>query len=628
MCGITGCYAFTKIGLAKFEHVQKSVETLQKRGPDGSGVYTHGNLSFGHARLSVIDPSDNGAQPFTDATGRYTIVFNGEFYNYKEHRRLLEKKGVNFSSETDTEVLLYLYIYYGEQCIEYINGFFAFAVYDKKEQSLFLARDRMGIKPMYYYQSEDNLIFASELKAVLAYDVPKEIDNESIYTYLQLNYIPGKHSILKNIYRLEPGCCLYASKGEVIERKYFTLETDSVFPKELSYETAQSELLNLFEESVKLRLVSDVPLGSFLSGGTDSSAVVAMASRHVRKLNTFSIGYKDEPFFDETNYAQLVAKKFNTEHTTFSLTNSDLFHHLHEILDYIDEPFADSSAIAVNILSKYTREHVTVALSGDGADELFSGYNKHSAHLKVFEKPVVNSLVKLGIPFYGMIPKSRNSKISNIARQLDRYSRGLKLNNKDRYWRWCSITDKSDALKMLKINVREDIFHERQKKFLQFIEPPCNFNQLLLSDQLMVLPYDMLTKVDLMSMSRSLEVRTPFLDHKLVRFVNSLPAEFKINENIRKRILQDSFRDILPIELYNRKKKGFEVPLLKWFRGELNENIEKNYLNDAFIEEQGIFNVEEIRNLKVRLHTNNPGEVHAQIWALVIFQHWWKKYIQ
>jgi len=627
MCGITGCFAFSEIGKQKFSLVARSVEALSKRGPDGNGIFTHNNASLGHARLSIIDPSEKGSQPFTDLSGRYTIVFNGEFYNFKEHRKILERKGISFYSESDTEVLLNLYIQHGIKCIEYINGFFAFAIYDREKESLFIARDRMGIKPLYVSSSDDYFLFASEMKAVLAYNIKKELDTESLYTFLQLNYIPGRHSILKNIWRVEPGYYMEVNATGISTKQYFTLTEDSVHPKDMSYETASKELTNLIDESVKHRLVSDVPLGSFLSGGTDSSIIVATACKYVDKLNTFSIGYKDEPFFDETKYAELVAKKFNTNHQTFSLTNNDLFEHLDDILNYIDEPFADSSAIAVNILSKYTRQHVTVALSGDGADELFSGYNKHAAHLQVFDKPFVNTLIKSGGFIYNTIPKSRNSKISNIARQLDRYSKGLKLNNKDRYWRWCSITDKNEAQTLLKQSVNQQIFEERQKQFLHFIEEPCNFNQLLLSDQLLVLPYDMLTKVDLMSMSRSLEVRTPFLDHKLVRFVNSLPAEYKINKEIRKRILQDSYKNILPAELYNRKKHGFEVPLLQWFRTELKDTITNDLLDRDFIESQGIFTGEQIENIKKKLFSNNPSEVHAQIWALIVFQNWWKKYM-
>lgn len=626
MCGITGCFAFYEIGKQQFGHVSSSVETLSQRGPDGNGVYTHKSVCMGHSRLSIIDPSENGSQPFTDSTGRYTIVFNGEFYNFGEHRKILQRKGISFVSETDTEVLLNLYIEYGIHCIEYINGFFAFAIYDKKKESLFIARDRMGIKPLYFLKTDNYLIFASEMKAILAYNVEKEIDFESLYTYLQLNYIPGKHSILKNIHRLEPGNFIEVSNSGTAIKQYFTLSEDSVYPKDLSYQTACNELVNLIDEAVKHRLVADVPLGSFLSGGTDSSIIVATASKYVDKLNTFSIGYRDEPFFDETKYAELVAKKFNTNHQTFLLTNNDLFEHLDHILGYIDEPFADSSAIAVNILSKYTRQHVTVALSGDGADELFSGYNKHAAHLQVFDKPLINRIIKLGNVAYKAIPKSRNSKISNIARQLHRYSDGLKMNGKDRYWRWCSITDKEEAQLLLNKKINLSIFEQRQKQFLQFIEEPCNFNQLLLSDQMLVLPYDMLTKVDLMSMSRGLEVRTPFLDHKLVRFVNSLPADYKIDQKIRKKILQDSYRNVLPPDLYNRKKHGFEVPLLKWFRQELKQTITNDLLDNDFIISQGIFSPEKIESIKKKLFSNNPGEVHAQIWALIVFQNWWKKY--
>ena len=637
MCGITGIITFTDKGKQSLGYIDQSVKCLAKRGPDGNGIYVNNNVALGHARLAIIDISNNGAQPFTDESGRYTIVFNGEFYNFLEHRIALEQKGIKFRSTSDTEVLLYLYINEGPKCLEKINGFFAFAIYDKNEDSLFIARDRFGIKPLLYYRDEDKFIFASEMKALMAFGITNDMDEVSLYNYLQLNYIPGPDSIFKNVKKLKTGHYIYlrAPLNElpvITDKTYYEIPLPSpkgrsVGYEGLNYEEAKTYLVELMNQSVQLRLISDVPLGAFLSGGIDSSVIVALASQYTKHLNTFSIGYKDEPLFDETNYAKLVADKYKTNHTVFSLSNDDLFANLHKVLDYIDEPFADSSALAVNILSMHTRKHVTVALSGDGADELFSGYNKHSAEFKARNAGILAQMVKVGTPIWKMFPQSRNSKFGNIARQLYRFGAGMQLSAKDRYWRWATFVEQEDALQLLKKKPDLIEFSKRRNKILEHISEDGDMNDVLYTDMHLVLENDMLTKVDLMSMENALEVRVPFLDWRVVNFVMSLPESYKIDAYARKKILQDASRKYLPEELYHRSKHGFEVPLLKWFRTELKTMITDDLLSDRFIKEQNIFTLEAIQQLKNRLFSNNLGDVHAQIWALIVFQYWWKKYM-
>ena len=381
---------------------------------------------------------------------------------------------------------------------------------------------------------------------------------------------------------------------------------------------------------MEARLVADVPLGTFLSGGTDSSVISALAAQYVDKLKTFSIGYKEEAFFDETVYANMTAKKLGTEHTVFSLTNNDLYEHLHSVLSYIDEPFADSSALAVYILSRETRKEVTVALSGDGADELFAGYNKHAALFKILNGGVAGSVVSGLGPLWRQLPKSRNGSLSNRFRQLDRYARAVKLNPQERYWFLASIGSADYAASLIGSpeQIDHSTFAEIKSSYLNPLQAGSGINENLFVDQQLVLANDMLTKVDLMSMANSLEIRVPFLDHRLVEFANSLPVSMKINNSIRKRILQESFRNELPKELYNRPKKGFEVPLLKWFRTELKATITTDLLDDEFIREQGIFNVELTKSLKKRLFSANPSDVHAKIWALIVFQAWYKQYLK
>lgn len=632
MCGITGIIAFNEKGKQYHNKVELAATTLALRGPDSDGIYKHNNVALGHTRLAVIDTSDKASQPFTDITGRYTIIFNGEFYNYNEHRKALIQKGIKFQSNSDTEVLLYLYINNGPSCLEKVNGCFAFAIYDKVEETLFIARDRIGIKPLIIYQDEDKLIFASEMKALLAYNIPKIIDIVSLFNYLQFNYIPAPYSIFQNVTKLTPGSYLLIKNNKVINKQYYTIPYSQELQTNLTYKEAQKQLINILDRAVQLRLVSDVPLGAFLSGGIDSSIIVALASKYIKQLNTFSIGYKDEPFFDETHYAELVANKYKTNHTVFSLSNDDLYANLHKVLEYTDEPFADSSALAVHILSMHTRKNVTVALSGDGADEMFAGYNKHNAHYQAIHSQISSSLIKWASPLWEVLPQSRNNKAGNIIRQLNRFAKGLKLSDKDRYWQWCSFIDEKQALNILAQRLyisfqnQKSDYNERKKLIVQNISNKSSITELLYSDMSMVLPNDMLTKVDLMSMANSLEVRTPFLDHNVVNFAFTLPDSYKIDRYKKKKILQDAFRSYLPEKLYNRHKHGFEVPLRKWFRSELKSLITDDLLNDNFIQEQNIFSISTIRQLKSKLFSKYPEDVETQIWGLIVFQYWWKKY--
>ena len=497
---------------------------------------------------------------------------------------------------------------------------------------MFIARDRMGIKPLLYFSDDDKFIFASEMKSLLAYGIQKEIDFTSLSQYLQFNYIPAPHSMLKGVKKLMPGHYMKIKGRDIQIESYYKIPYDKENPplQNISYDKQKEKLVELLDESVRKRLVSDVPLGTFLSGGIDSSVITALASKHVDKLNTFSIGYKDEKFFDETKYANIVAKKFNTNHTVFSLSNRDLYEHLNDVLDYFDEPFADSSAIAVYILSKETKKNVTVALSGDGADEMFSGYNKHAAALKAINGGSSASLVKNLLPLWKVLPKSRNSVLGNKVRQLQRFAEGMQLTDQERYWKWASLASSNESKEILNETSRNLVavaeFESRKSEILKHIKGTSNISDLLYTDMQLVLTNDMLTKVDMMSMANSLEVRVPFLDHTLVEFAFQLPDDSKINAQMKKRILQDAFRDILPKELYKRPKHGFEVPLLKWFRGDLKSLIENDLLEQKFIEEQGIFEYVGIKKLKQQLFSSNPEDVHARIWGLIVFQWWWKKY--
>lgn len=625
MCGIAGAIAFTEKGKAYLDKIGGAVNALRHRGPDGEGIYRDGNVALGHARLAIIDTTEAGAQPFTSADGRYTIVLNGEIFNFRELRAELEKDGVKFRSQTDTEVLLAMYAKYGNECLPKLNGFFAFAVYDKKEQNLFLARDRFGEKPLYWYYDEDVSLFASEMKALVAFGIPQKLSEESLAAYLHLNYIPGNNTIFEHTWNHPVGFWNVMHSDRPFTGDTYYDITRAMHPaSKLGYEEAQAKLRTLAEDAVVRRLVADVPLGAFLSGGVDSSIITALAAKHKPGMETFSVGFADEPYFDETQYAQLVANHLGTKHHVFSLTNNDLLESLHTFLENCDEPFADSSALAVNILSRETRKHVTVALSGDGADELFAGYNKHEGEYRARQKNLVNTIIKAGAPLWNFLHASRNTTFGNKVRQLRRFAAGLDNSPAGRYWLWAGYTSEGAVDRLYPGDKPREIL---RKEMSGGITGKGDLNEILRADMQMVLRGDMLVKVDRMSMLHGLEVRPPFLDHEVVDFVMSLPASYKIDDDSRKKILKDAFSDLLPAEIYERPKQGFEVPLLHWFRGELRGMIEE-VLNEKFLREQNLFRPEIVKALRRQLHSPNPGESVARIWGLLVFQKWWLKYMR
>ncbi len=626
MCGIVGVIALNEKGKQAFPIIDAAVDTLNKRGPDYSASVQVENAAFGHARLSVIDTSQGANQPFVSNDGRYYLVYNGEIYNYQVLRKKLLGKAYHFNTNSDTEVLLYWLIEKGAEGIKELNGFFSFCFYDSLTGFYLLARDRFGIKPLHVYQDEDKLIFASEMKAIFAFDVIKKIDPLSLQLYLKFNYVPQPLGMLQHSRKLAQGhYAVHDGQKFTQEKPYYEIPYQAGEYAKDSYEQAQQKVRQLLRESVEKRMVSDVPLGTFLSGGIDSSVITALASEMTPQLNTYSVGFKDEPLFDETSYAQLVAKKYKTNHTVFSLANQDLLDELQSFLDYCCEPFADSSALAVNALCKKTKQDLTVALSGDGADELFSGYHKHLAEFMVRQGGVKNKIIKSGSGLWDVLPKSRNSKLGNLTRKLDKFAKGMHLSSEERYWEWAGLMSDENTGSLLKQPSK--LFAHEKAEQMKDLVGSYDFNDYLRKDMTWVLSSDMLTKVDLYSMANSLEVRVPFLDHQLVDYVFSLPSEYKIQKGNKKRLLQDAFRDYLPEELYRRSKQGFEVPLLKWFTGELWQVIDQQYLSEELIEDQGVFDYEEVKSLKDALRSNNPNDAVANIWAIVVFQHWWLKYI-
>lgn len=632
MCGIAGIVAFNERGKNNIDLISEAIQTLNQRGPDFKNVFKSDTYALAHARLAIIDTSDAANQPFTDETGNFTIVFNGEIFNYKSLKQNLVQKGFSFKTESDTEVLLKLFISEGHLCLNKLNGFFSFAIIDKRNQQLFIARDRYGIKPFLYTLDEECFCFASEMKALLKFNINKVINRGALLQYFHLNYIAGNHSIFHSVKKMPPGHFAYLKNGELNIQNYYEIKVDKNENIALNFEDSCKKLYHLLDDAVQLRMIADVPLGAFLSGGIDSSIVTALASKHTPHLNTFSIGFKDEPMFDETSFARMVAKKCNTNHTVFSLTNNNLYENLNDVLNYIDEPFADSSALNVFILSQQTRKEVTVALSGDGADEMFAGYNKHAASYAVLNNHYQIKHLKHLSSVFKILPQSRNSRYGNLLRQVSKLSHGAKLHDAERYWRWAGFYENFEQHKLflpgfIKETDQQQYDVSKSQLLSEFYDgTEMSMKQVLLTDMKMVLAGDMLTKVDSMSMANSLEIRVPFLDYRVVDFAFSLPDNYKINSKNRKLILKHTFKDELPQEIFNRSKKGFEVPLLKWFKTDLKSMILDDLLSEKFILEQRIFNYSQIQFLLKTLFSSNPGDAVAKVWALIVFQHWYKKY--
>lgn len=628
MCGIVGIIALSDRGLGSLARLDEATERLARRGPDHGAVCRDRNVGLGHRRLAIIDTSSAANQPMTDDTGRYTIVYNGEVYNFRELRAALVSSGATLRTQSDSEVVLRLFIDEGPSILQKLDGFFAFAIYDKSERSVFLARDRLGIKPLFVYHDDDALVFASELKAILSFPIRRELDPVSLFQYLQLSYVPAPHSILKGVRKLEPGCAMTIRNGKAHTERYYTVPApadDARAPA--SYSDCQRRLVEVLEGAVSKQLVSDVPLGAFLSGGLDSSIVAALAARHQPDLQTFAIGFPDNPLFDESKDAAAVAKALGVRHTTFDVSEDDLYQHLFDVLDYTDEPFSDSSCLAVYILSRCVKQRVTVALSGDGADELFGGYYKHRGEYLARHAHVRARLVRAAAPVWAALPRSRESAFGNAVRRLDRFAKRAALSPAERYWSWCTFTDEEEVQKtLLGSNAASGEYASRKRECTRWIDGG-GMNDVLYSDVALVLPNDMLKKVDAMSMANGLEVRVPFLDHEVVEYAFGLPSHYKIDAHTQKRILRDAFRTVLPESVLHKKKHGFEVPLLRWFRTHLRPLIRDDLLSREFVVRQGIFDPDTIQALVERLYSERPGDVTPQVWSLVVFQYWWKKYM-
>lgn len=616
MCGISGVYlrdSVKEINHNMFEH---AVKLLSHRGPEHCGIHQGPGIALGHTRLSIIDTSAAANQPFLLPDGSKIMVFNGEIFNYRQLAKSLTEKGVQLRTSSDTEVLLHLLSEHGIEALQQVKGFFAFAFYDKQKHELLLARDRYGEKPLFYHldPQKGDLYFGSELKAVTPFVNNKEVNFDALKLLLQLTYIPAPLTIFKGVNKLEPGSFLRISRTGVQLEKYYHL------PVKKASVTNEKEALEGIVQRVKTavesRMVADVPVAGFLSGGIDSGIVSALAHRLNPAYETFSLGFSGEKVFDETADAEFTARHFGIRHHSVKLSENELLENVEEWLNTIDEPFGDSSAIALYSLCKMVKGKYKVVLSGDGADEVFGGYNKHYALMLSQQKNMYGSVVKNAGFLHHLLPKSRGSKWGNKGRQLEKMHRVFKKDAFERYWYLASF-DHGFSDKLLRHGTTGSFKQALRKKV-----DPKDMNDYLRLDMELVLPGDMLYKVDMASMLNAVEVRSPFMDHELVEYAFSIDAGLKLKNGTQKYLLKTAFSDLLPAQMLQKPKHGFEVPLQKWLTGPLKHHVDR-YLSPAFVREQQIFEADAVSLLLRKLNSSSPGDSAALVWTLLQFQKTW-----
>ncbi|MGE3314686.1 MAG: asparagine synthase (glutamine-hydrolyzing) [Planctomycetaceae bacterium] len=640
MCGIAGAAWSDRGEPISAAVLARMTDVLAHRGPDDRGFYqSHGadstativrpGAALGHRRLSIIDLG-GGRQPLSNEDGTIWIVFNGEIYNYKELRGPLEAKGHRFQTESDTETIVHLYEEYGDECVDFLRGMFAFAIWDENKQRLFLARDRLGKKPLVVRFDERRLIFASELKSLLQIpDAPRTLNPRAVDYFLTYQYVPHPHSILEGYHKIPPGHCAIYERGEFKIRRYWSPPYDE--PNRNSPQSPEEwrrQLRETVTDAVRLRMRSDVPLGAFLSGGIDSTIISGLMQQlSERPVHTFSIGFPVKQF-DETSYAREAAKHLGTEHHEMTV-EPDALSILPKLIWHYDEPFADSSAIPMMYLAEMTRREVTVALSGDGGDELFAGYDRYRAvrlgvAIDQWPRPLRAILTSR---IWQMIPASVQQK--SFRRRVKRLLAELGKPPERRYLRWISIFDAERRHDLYSNSFRAQLGEVDSADILLDAYASCPNRDFVTrtscADVLTYLPCDILTKVDIATMAASLEARCPFLDHEVAELAARMPIELKQTPQQGKKILLETFSDLLPVSIQRRAKMGFGVPLDHWFRGPL-----KALLHDALFDrkavERGYFNPAVVRRLFDE-HIAGKWDHSYRLWALLCFEMWHRMYL-
>lgn len=618
MCGITGF-----IGQGNREIIKKMADTLRHRGPDDEGFFMDeaDHVCLGFRRLAIID-LDTGAQPMTNEDGSIAIVFNGEIYNFKELREDLEKRHV-FKTRSDTEVIVHLYEEEGEGCFKKFNGMFAIAVWDKKKKRIVLARDRMGEKPLYWAKFGDTFLFASEAKAILAHPSAKKILNRAAaIKYFFFLSVPSPWTIYEGVYKLEPGQVLVYSGGEMTLRLYWKPKYDA--DPRMTLHDAMRETDRLLEDATRLRLASDVPLGIFLSGGIDSGAVAYYAAQASKeRIKTFSIGF-EVPTFDESAYAKAVSERIGSEHHVEVFGQKTLFDLIPQVTQFMDEPLSDSALLPTYLLSKFTRRHVTVALGGDGGDELFLGYPTFQAHrIAEWYRRLPRVIGERFLPYLGGFLPVRHEGLS-LDYKIKAFLSAASLPVGVRQQIWISTFHGGHLQKLFAPGFVSDIppntFRADIDADLEELSPKNTDEAAMFLYERYFLGDQVLTKVDRASMAASLEVRAPFLDHRLVEFAHRIPASLRLRFWQNKYLLKRLMRGKLPDEIMDRPKKGFWVPIGLWLKKELKPMLAQ-YLGASALRSQGIFQPEYVQKL-IHEHERDIRDHRKILWSLLMFQLW------
>ncbi|HVQ55695.1 MAG TPA: asparagine synthase (glutamine-hydrolyzing) [Pyrinomonadaceae bacterium] len=626
MCGITG-YVTNNSLPAEREVLQAMNCAIAHRGPDDDGFYIKENVGLAMRRLSIIDLA-SGKQPIRNADGTKWIVYNGEIYNYQELRRDLEANGHKLYTNSDTEAIVHLYDVYGPECLHFLRGMFALAIWDENDRSLFLARDRVGKKPLLYsHQADGTLIFGSEFQALLKHPaISREVDFEAIDAYLSYLCVPAPKTAFKQIRKLEPGHWLLWKDGKIETKRYWRPDFSKKI--KISEREAIEETTRLLRESTRLRMISEVPLGAFLSGGVDSSTVVAlMAQESSQPVKTFSIGFEEQDF-SELKYAKRVAEHVGAEYNEF-IVRPNAMEVLPTLVEHYGEPYADSSAIPTYYVSKETRKHVTVALNGDGGDESFAGYERYAAMRfaeKYYRLPRNLRRVLVEMPA-ALIPTSelRRSRL----RDGKRFIQAAGLPRIERYFRWSSTFHAAE-----KLEVATDDFRNLAEnadaigvldKWFAAANGSSIIDATLLTDLMTYLPNDLLVKVDIASMANSLEARSPFLDHKVIEFAASLPENQKMRGMQTKYLLKKVAAQLVPKDVVYRRKMGFGVPIGRWLRNEMRPFLHEVLLSDRSMK-RGIIKPEALRQY-VQEHTQSKRDHSYKLWTLLMLELWFQRFI-
>ncbi len=624
MCGIVGFHNFNRQQQVDVQLIKKMCETIVHRGPDDEGIYTNQNVGLGMRRLSIID-LNTGEQPIYNEDKSVVIVFNGEIYNFIDLRNKLVSAGHRFASKTDTETIVHGYEEYGVDILENLNGMFAFAIWDDNRKLLFVVRDRIGIKPLYYYCDNEKLVFASEIKAIIKHkSISKELNKRALPYFMSYGYVPAPMTMFKGIHKLPPGHYMLVEHGDIKIHKYWDVQfhNDKIYP----FEYYRDRVFGLLKQSIKRRLVSDVPLGAFLSGGMDSGSIVTIMSELTNSpINTYSIGFGgDNVFHNELDDAKSVALRLKTNHHEL-LVEPNVIELLPELIYYMDEPVADSSIIVTYLVSKFASDTVKVILSGVGGDELFGGYRRYLGYtLNRYYSKVPGFLKKHFISsIFKKLPADRNSSLMNLFRLSKAYILSAQLPESDQYHNAITIFNDDFRQELFSQNIIGGI--DLHHRYFSSSNNMDYLSKILYFDMKTQLVDQLLLLTDKMSMAASIEARVPFLDHELVEFAAKIPSRYKVNGFQLRYVQKEAMKKILPLESINKKKMGFGCPIGKWIRNDLH-NYVLDLLSKETVDRRGYFNYAVIKKI-LNDHFNKRADYTDHIFALIIFEMWHRAYL-